>query len=176
MINELPVRKYVKSRDGYVDQKTGAIVDEKEVNGQVVDRSVPGRTRVYTVNQAPDMAQSQYEKECDVTQIMKKADATGQLTHLAAHQGTYVDLVGAPDFMEMNNKVIRAQQAFMTLPAELRAKCNNDPAQFLAMLADSKNDEELIRLGVKAKPIPKQTDLSDVVDAIKASQAVSDKK
>jgi hypothetical protein len=44
-----------------------------------------------------------------------------------------------------------ANDAFMTLPAELRYKFNNDPQNFISYLQDPKNDEEAIKYGFKVK-------------------------
>lgn len=116
-----------------------------------------GSLRIRTINKEPDMAQQQYKDSTDVNTIMKRYEQTGEITHLAAAQGRYAELGEPQDLMDAKMRVIRAEQAFMTLPAELRAKCNHDPSQFLKMLEDGSNDEQLIKLGVKKpKPVPKE--------------------
>jgi len=118
-----------------------------------------GRVRVRTINDEPDKAQQQYKDSTDVNNIMKKYEQTGQITHINAAQGRYVELGEPTDLMDAKMRVIRAEQAFMTLPAELRAKCGHEPANFLKMLADGSNDAELIKLGIK---LPKPSDATNV--------------
>lgn len=118
-----------------------------------------GRVRVSTINSEPDMAQQQYKESCDVNNIMKKYEQTGIVTHLAAGQGRYADLGDPVDLMDAKMRVIRAESAFMALPADLRAKCGHDPANFLKMLKDGSNDAELIKLGIIH---PKKSDATTV--------------
>lgn len=115
-----------------------------------IERLPSGRVRVCTINNEPDMAQQQYKDSCDVNNIMKKYEQTGVITHLKAQQGHYADLGAPEDLLDAQMRVIRAQDAFMSLPAELRAKCDHDPSKFLKMLQDGSNDAELRKLGILA--------------------------
>ena len=51
------------------------------------------------------------------------------------------------------NAVLAAQDEFMELPAQLRARFNNDPALLIDFLEKEENREEAIKLGlVASKP------------------------
>ncbi len=86
--------------------------------------------------------------ECDINQIMKKFVKTGTLSHANSYQGEY-GFASAVDFHSAMNVVTRADQMFDALPAKIRDKFANDPAQFLDFVQDEKNDPEMIELGLK---------------------------
>lgn len=123
-----------------------------------VEKLPSGRVRVCTINEEPDLAQQQYKDACDVNVIMKKYEQTGVITHLKAQQGHYADLGAPADLLDAQMRVIRAQEAFMSLPAGLRAKCDHDASKFLKMLEDGSNDAELIKLGIIEAPKEKPSD------------------
>lgn len=90
-------------------------------------------------------------RSCDINSIMDQFAKTGYLP-----QGA-----GAPVFGEWNdgnhfqsqlNAVIEAQDAFMELPAQVRSRFSNDPAQLLNFLNDDSNRDEAIKLGLIDKP------------------------
>lgn len=108
-----------------------------------------GTIGIRTINNEPDLAQQQYAKQCDVNEIMRKYEKDGTITHIAKNPGRYQQLGEPTDLLDAQMRVIRAEEAFMSLPASLRAKCDHQPANFLRMLEDGSNDEELIKLGIK---------------------------
>lgn len=106
----------------------------------------------------PSMTKQEFIKECDINNILKQYSVTGMLKHVSANaaSGTYSDLPDAFDFQESLHQVEAARTAFMTLPAKLRARFDNEPAQFLAFCADPQNLDELRTLGL-ANPAPPPT-------------------
>ncbi|AXH76288.1 MAG: internal scaffolding protein [Microviridae sp.] len=88
--------------------------------------------------------------ECDINNILKQYSATGQLKHInaKAQTGAYQDLPDEIDFQTSLNIVQQGRDAFATLPSKTRDRFGNDPANFLEFLADSKNAEEAIKLGL----------------------------
>lgn len=111
-----------------------------------------GTLRVCTINDDVDMAQQQYKDSCDVNKIMEKYEKTGQITHLAKTQGRYANLGEPQDLMEAIIIKERADKAFETLPAKIKAMANHDPVQFIKMLQDPQYDDVLQEYGVKDKP------------------------
>jgi len=110
-----------------------------------------GNVRVRTINKNPSRTQQQFVEQCDVNNIMKKYRVTGQITHLNTKQGVYADMSSIKNYQENLNTVIEAQNAFMALPSDVRKRFSNDPAELIDFLADKKNDEEAIKLGLKIK-------------------------
>lgn len=91
--------------------------------------------------------------ECDINNILKQYSVTGQIRHISANaeKGAYMDLPDEVDFQASLHIVADAQRAFATLPAKTRDRFNNDPASFLAFMADPENQEEAIKLGLATK-------------------------
>lgn len=112
-----------------------------------VDKNT-GRVRVYTKNTEPSLTQQQFKDECDINNIMKKYQSTGQFTHLTSRKGVYADFSQITDYQSMLHQVQYAQEAFSSLPAELRQRFRNDPGQLLAFLQDKRNYDEAIQLGL----------------------------
>jgi len=61
------------------------------------------------------------------------------------------------------NTVIVAQSAFDALPARIRERFRNDPAQFLHFMSEDSNLPEMIKLGL-ATPTPKESKSNSPVE------------
>lgn len=89
------------------------------------------------------------------------------LVRNAAYQGTFVDCTKIPDFRGMLDFVTKVKQDWELVPAAIRARFRNDPANFIEFLSDPKNDEEAVRLGLKVlDPEPGPTDI-DILSEIR---------
>lgn len=97
------------------------------------------------------MTKTEFAQECDINVIMKRYEATGQITHLNQRQPMWID---APDmdFQGALHLVESARADFMALPSDIRTRFNNDPGQLLAFVADRNNLEEARKLGL-LKPV-----------------------
>ncbi len=93
------------------------------------------------------------KNECDINQILAKYLRTGVVApeNMAKRQAVFADVSETGDYHTARNQVIAAKDAFMTLPAKLRARFNNDPGKLLDFCADSNNLEEAIELGIITK-------------------------
>lgn len=89
-----------------------------------------------------------FKDECDINLIMKRADHSGFLDHVSASNPLYLDLSDVEGYKESLDFVVSSQEAFMSLPASLRARFHNDPAAFMEFASDPANSEELMSLGV----------------------------
>jgi phage internal scaffolding protein len=70
--------------------------------------------------------------------------------------GMFVDLASAPEFQVAMGVIASANEAFDSLPANVRKRFSNDPAEFLAFFEDPGNQEEAIKLGL-AERLPDPT-------------------
>lgn len=120
----------------------------KHENQRIYEHPLTGRTVVETINTEPSLTQQQFKDECDINNIMKKYATTGQFTHVTGKQGMYGDFSSIKDYHTMVQTVLYAQEAFSTLPAEMRARFKNDPGMLLDFLQDSKNYDEALKLGL----------------------------
>ena len=64
-------------------------------------------------------------------------------------QSRYVNV----DYQDAYNMVVKAEEAFMTLPAAVRARFANDPAGIFAFLQDPSNRDEAVQLGLIAASV-----------------------
>lgn len=102
------------------------------------------------VTTPPTMTKQAHKDECDINNILKQYKLTGIVRHISAKaaQGTYQDLPDPVDFQDALNMVMEAERAFDSLPAVIRNRFHNDPAEFLAFTSDPANADELVELGL----------------------------
>lgn len=101
-----------------------------------------------------------FKDECDINNIIKRFMKTGVLDFVAKHAPQYGDVTGLSFTMALDT-VAKASDLFNDLPAKLRARFSNDPAQFFDFIQDPENREEAQRLGLlkpkDATPAPVAT-------------------
>lgn len=120
-------RVSVPAMTGRIDRKTGEFV---------VDA---GRTK-----------QSMAE-ECDINKILKRYIKTGTVAHVSKHAGEY-GFAPALSFQNAMEMIRKGDEMFASLPAKVRKRFNNKPAEFLMFVQDEKNKDAMRELGL-LKPI-----------------------
>jgi phage internal scaffolding protein len=98
----------------------------------------------------PTLAQQHYKEECDINTILQKFSITGILPE-APLSPRYGDFSGISDYHTALNRVIAAQDEFEALPAEIRARFENDPAKLIDFLDNDANRPEAEELGLVEK-------------------------
>lgn len=131
-----------------IDLGSGDMTDKSQV---CYVHPKTGRLVVETVNTEPTMTDQQWKDDCDVNKIVKKYQNTGEFLHRTQKVGRYGDFSEIQDYHGMLDTVLKAQDAFMTLPAEVRARFRNDPGYLLDFLHDPKNLDEAVKLGLMEK-------------------------
>lgn len=99
----------------------------------------------------PSMTQQQFAEEVDINTIVRRFGLTGELPN-GINMPQSGDFTDAPDFQTALNLVRQAEEAFLDIPAETRARFNNDPARVIAFMEDATNKEEAIKLGFIERP------------------------
>lgn len=95
----------------------------------------------------PSRTQQQFLEEADINTIVRQFGLTGQLPQdLAVPQSG--DFSNVVDFQSAMNVVRAAEESFMELPGEIRARFANDPGRFLAFVNDESNRDEAVKLGI----------------------------
>lgn len=90
----------------------------------------------------------QSEKDaCDINVIMKKYQKT-QILPPMRQGGIYADISDVDDYQTSLNKVILAEEAFRSLPAELRKELDNDPVNLFSWLNNPENKSKALKLGL----------------------------
>ncbi len=110
----------------------------------------------------PSLAQQHFKEECDINTILQKFNITGILPE-APLSPRYGDFSGIGDYHTALNRVIAAQEEFEALPAQIRARFDNDPAKLIEFLDDEANRPEAENLGLVEKAA------AEVVEAAKVT-------
>lgn len=101
----------------------------------------------------PSLAQQQFKDECDINTILKRFNITGELPN-APLSPKYGDFTGIGDYKSALDRVLAAEDEFMSLPASIRARFNNDPASLIDFLDNEENRSEAEKLGLVETKIP----------------------
>lgn len=93
------------------------------------------------------------EEESNINTIVRRFGLTGELpNNIRMPQSG--DFTGIGDFHSAMNLVRSAQEEFLRVPAEVRARFNNDPARLISFIEDGANYDEALKLGlVNARPV-----------------------
>ncbi|AXH77479.1 MAG: internal scaffolding protein [Microviridae sp.] len=87
---------------------------------------------------------------------MRRYALTGELvdpTSRATRHGAFMDCLTAPDsYLDAQNRVLRASEAFQSLPSAVRARFQGSVPALLEFISDPANTEEAIFLGLCEKP------------------------
>ena len=98
------------------------------------------------------LTRQSFAKDADINNIMAKYAVTGVLvdpsnvdSERVARFGDFSDL---PDYANLVSRVNQAQEDFMTLPAPVRARFDNDVSNLLDFIAQPENVVEAVGLKV----------------------------
>ncbi|QXP08399.1 MAG: internal scaffolding protein [Arizlama microvirus] len=103
-----------------------------------------------TIFTEPSKTQQQYKNEVNINTIMEKA-RKGRPVMVQSRQAFYEDFTGVQDFKAAQDRIIAVSNEFDQLPAKIRLKFNNNPAEFYEFMHDEKNINEAEALGLIEK-------------------------
>lgn len=105
-----------------------------------------------------------FAEEADINTIVRRFNLTGQLPE-NVRAPTYGDYEGIFDFQSAMNAVREAEESFAAMPANVRARFNNNPAAFVDYcseltpdLKDFEHRAELEKLGLVLPRKPSEAD------------------
>lgn len=113
-----------------------------------VHRNIHGREAVTWATKYPARTKQEFCDECDINNIMRKYEKTGLISHTANGVARYGDFTNADDYLSATNQVLEAQATFDALPARVRDRMENNPANLIAFLGDENNLDEAVQLGL----------------------------
>lgn len=123
------------------------------------------------------MTKQSFKEECDINRLMAKYEKTGVLDHVNKRPPEYGNFVGVVSYQDSLNIVLEAREIFAGLPARIRDRFGNDPAQYLAFIDDPKNKDEAIKLGMimppPADPPPQKVEIVNPASPPSSSPAQS---
>lgn len=112
------------------------------------------------------LAQQQFKEECDINNIMEKFGMTGLIPQNPL-EPQYGDFSGVYDYHTALNAISSAVEQFDALPATLRARFDNNPANLIDFMENPDNRSEAEKLGLVATPTYK----NEVSDPVKTEEA-----
>lgn len=117
----------------------------------------------------PSLAQQSFKDDADINVMLEKFKVTGVMPQ-GVVMPTYGDFQGVSDYRTAVDAINKATNAFMDMPANIRARFENDPQKFLEFCADDKNREEASRLGL----VPASVKAADSAAPVKAGDKPSE--
>lgn len=112
-------------------------------------RCIDGRPReVIDCSKDELLTEQHHLQACDINVIMASYEKTGQVPVYSNMQPLYEDFTMVADYQSALNAVISAEEAFMSLPANVRSAFDNNPALLIEAINDPTQRDRLIGLGL----------------------------
>ena len=90
------------------------------------------------------LTRQEFLEESDINTIVRRF-GIGEHPIDAQQWVTNIDIVDAvDDYQTALNKLIEANEQFMSLPADVRSRFDNDPARFVDFVSSEDNKDEMI--------------------------------
>ena len=99
---------------------------------------------------SPSLTKQSEAAGCDLHRILDRYTKTGYLP--SSGEAVFGDFSSVGDYQACLDRVSAAQDAFDGLPATLRRRFGDDPAQLVAFLQDPANRAEAVTLGLIDAP------------------------
>lgn len=96
----------------------------------------------------PSLTKQSFKTECDINHILARHSMETLRMGQALNPGKFDDFTQVVDYPTALNAIMKAEDAFMTLPAKVRSRFNNDPQEFLEFATNVKNQDEWVTLGL----------------------------
>lgn len=101
----------------------------------------------------PTLTEQHHKDLCDANKLICKYGMSNLQNSFNLNPGFYDDFSNVDDYHSALNKVISADNAFMSLSAKIRSKFDNDIGKFLEFTLNPDNKDEMIELGLIDKPV-----------------------
>jgi len=86
-----------------------------------------------------------FKDETDINKILKRAQKTGTISHLAKHQAKYGDFADF-DFFGNMQMIAKGREIFDDLPSEIRSEFHQSQTEFFDYVNDPENKDRLEKL------------------------------
>lgn len=113
----------------------------------------------------PSLTKQEFKEECDINNIMDRFLKTGRLDRFREFEGQYGDFSEVADYHDAQNQIIRANEAFMSLPANIRKEFDNDAGKFLAAVDNPQMYDKLVDLGI-FENVPRKEEKSPTSESL----------
>jgi phage internal scaffolding protein len=106
------------------------------------------------------LTQQHFKDETDINNILRQFNITGLLPENPLSP-RYGDFTGISDYQSALNAVIAAENEFDGLPAQIRARFNNNPEELINFLENADNKAEALALGLIDPEASVQQDIAE---------------
>lgn len=89
-----------------------------------------------------------FKDECDINVIVERNKKTGMITHVRQGEPMFGDFAEISSYEESLQTVIAAENAFAELPAAIRDRFMNNPAEFVRFANDPSNQDAMVEMGL----------------------------
>lgn len=113
------------------------------------------------------LTQQNFKDDADLNVMIRKY---GVLPVQEVNWNEFDSTVIPSDYHQLQNKLIEADQAFMSLPAELRNEVNNDPAELLALISQREAEAKAQAKAAEKAAKDEASTQAEPVDADKAPE------
>lgn len=125
---------------------------------QIVEEREDGSRRVALICEDKSLTKQSEADACDINKIMAKYERSGILQHVSLNEAFYADVSNVPDYQAALAIVVKADEMFMSLPGDVRARFENNPQKYLDFVSNPANKDEMIKMGLlnplPAEPVP----------------------
>ena len=94
--------------------------------------------------------QQQFKDEVDINTIVERFTRSGTMPEPMTFPQEQ-EFEDAFDFQSAMNVTVKARESFMTLPAKVRARFQNNPQEFMQFIHNEENFDEAIKMGIATK-------------------------
>lgn len=97
------------------------------------------------------MTHQSFKDECDINNLVARYQRTGSWSDgmtIPSVQPSFGTFDQNFTYYEAQNLIKRAENEFMSLPASVRSRFDNDPGKLLSFVDDPANAEEAAKLGL----------------------------
>lgn len=101
---------------------------------------------------AVSLVQRQFRKDSDINELVRRFGLIGRMPDPVVDPAYYGDVADIPDLKTALDRVRDASERFLALPAKVRSRFHNDPAELFAFLNDNENRAEAVKLGLVVEP------------------------
>lgn len=99
-----------------------------------------------------DRAVQSGAEDADINQILRRFHVTGEMPAPPSAAPFYGDFTQVTDFQSALAALEEAEETFNQLPAEVRRRFADDPAELIDFVSDPANRAEAARLGLLTPP------------------------
>lgn len=99
-------------------------------------------------NRKNSLTRQEFVSQCNINNIVNKYVKNGNNPFVITQDAKYGDFTNVPSHQDALDLILRAEDHFMQLPPQLRARFDNDAGLLLQFLGNPNNRQEAIKLGL----------------------------